>query len=296
MAPARGPHQQDDDNQAQEDDGGGSQLVAPGEPSAQLPSIDYREYFANFDARTNDQHLMLRLKLAKEHFMVSHVHVRNQHGHPAHSGTKQLTVPLVHTALPADGRLVAQAALHLDPGPGACGRLGRRHLLRDSRRRAARARPPAWRRPAPAGPVWRALVQLAAEAAAVVRPDQIKVPPPASGGCQSRAQLTVVRRRRPAVEQRQPGGKQHSVRLVAAASAELGAGGRRPTSELALVLLDSRTDRQQQAAASHELRRTERNKQSPRSAACKPRQSYLACPFSISQTYARRLGACRPSA
>lgn len=41
--------------------------------AALLPSIDYSAYFANFDARPSQQHLLLGLQLDKKHFMVSSI-------------------------------------------------------------------------------------------------------------------------------------------------------------------------------------------------------------------------------
>lgn len=44
-------------------------------PLEVLPSIDYAQYFANFDLRPTQQHLPLRLSLDKRHFMVGRLPV-----------------------------------------------------------------------------------------------------------------------------------------------------------------------------------------------------------------------------
>lgn len=42
-----------------------------------LPSIDYKEYFANFaNSRPIEQHLALNFKLERRHFMVSNQSVK----------------------------------------------------------------------------------------------------------------------------------------------------------------------------------------------------------------------------
>lgn len=51
--------------------GGGPGAAGLEGERALLPSIDYAEYFANFDSRPLEQHLKLSLKLDKKHFLVS---------------------------------------------------------------------------------------------------------------------------------------------------------------------------------------------------------------------------------
>lgn len=57
---------------ASSEDGSESFVVAPDEEPLEVsPSIDYAQYFANFDSRPIQRHLPLKLAIDKRHFMVS---------------------------------------------------------------------------------------------------------------------------------------------------------------------------------------------------------------------------------